>query len=61
MLNINLNYLYAPWASLEMDMLRFINIVIIIIIIINTLVKIWYELVRFLQNDIRYLWSSFDI
>ena len=34
MLNINLNYLYAPWASLEMDMLRFINIVIIIIIII---------------------------
>ena len=33
MLNINFNYLYAPWPSLEMDMLRFINIVIIVIII----------------------------
>ena len=32
MLNINLNYMYAPWASLEMDMLRFKNIVFITII-----------------------------
>ena len=33
MLYINLNYLYAPLAYLEMDMLRFINIVIVIILL----------------------------
>ena len=50
MLNINLNYLYAPWASLEMDMLRFINIVIIIAIhILNmacSIVKIGTDFVH---------------
>ena len=47
MLNINLNYLYAPWASLEMDMLRFINIVIIII----NRQKYWEELVSESLNE----------